>query len=111
MPIKVNLLSGSDAGSTRSIKPGHEPPHPLLVAGILAEPLSEPAFFPTSLGIKQQGQSQGGNECGPASPNQCPAKRAAEHRRIKRMPDESIDACLDQPGARGGLWKRRQVSA
>src|ERR1035441_4683172 len=98
------------ASEAHSIDPRHEPSHAPLVSGIFGKLLPQPAFFYPGLGIKERAQGERSHECGPASPNQRPANRTTEYRRVKRMAHQPIDARLDQFGACERFGKRRQVS-
>ena len=102
--VNIKIRGRTLAPPHNLVDPRHEPAHPLLVAGILGERVPQLAFFPAGLGIKERGQGQRRQQSGPASPNQRPANRAAEHCRAERMAHQPIDARLDQFGARAGRF-------
>lgn len=60
-------------------------------------------------GIKENTQQHGDGQGRPALPNQRPAHGGAKNRRVKRMPNQSVNAVLDKTRGCGWLGKRRQV--
>ena len=92
------------------VNPRNESPHAPFIVRVIPEFLSQPTFFVPGFGVKENCQHQGNDQCRPALPNERPAHGGTKNGSVKRMPNQSVNAMLNQLGSTRRLWKRGQVS-
>ena len=94
-----------------SVEPWNKAPGGRLVITVIPESFPQQPLLVQRLRMQKRDQRRSSQGSRPTSPCQCPAEPCQDHCRVERVTDLPVDPVPDQFAIKGGLRKRRELSA